>query len=421
MTTAGNGSSEWCGIVPCRIRKSARSPRRRLSARMLVLAGLALGLAGPPCRAQCFYDVFIVPVPACPGGGPTPWGINDLTDDGQAAGSMGCFLASAPAIWAGEGTVIQSLPIPAGFHDAKAFGLTDVNNVVGLTQVKVGSNSVATYWRDGVPIVLGFPADGDISQAVAINDAGQIVGTWGNTVTGPFHGLIWQDGVMNDLRDEFGTAWANANDINELGWITGWAGESSASARAFVYDGKQITYSPPIFGNPRTIGVAINRDGDVAGWGVFDHPVGVQVRRAFLWSAGVMTDIGFLPETAVSTPTSINNVRQVVGKSGNRAFLWQNGELIQLRDYFPSEWSEILTRPAVINNEGQIGFGNGGLGIILKPIGLKAGDIDNNCRVDRLDLMLLLDEWGRTDSLADVNADAVVNVLDLLDLLADWG
>ncbi len=47
-------------------------------------------------------------------------------------------------------------------------------------------------------------------------------------------------------------------------------------------------------------------------------------------------------------------------------------------------------------------------------------DLTGGPVVDVLDLLLLLDQWGDSDALADLNGDGVVDVLDLLILLNHW-
>ena len=41
--------------------------------------------------------------------------------------------------------------------------------------------------------------------------------------------------------------------------------------------------------------------------------------------------------------------------------------------------------------------------------------------MDEDDLLLLLNDFGQTGSPADINGDGVVNVLDLIDLLLNFG
>ena len=49
------------------------------------------------------------------------------------------------------------------------------------------------------------------------------------------------------------------------------------------------------------------------------------------------------------------------------------------------------------------------------------GDIDHNGMLDTVDLLHLLAEWGGDDSTADIVCDGDVNTTDLLQLLANWG
>jgi hypothetical protein len=48
-------------------------------------------------------------------------------------------------------------------------------------------------------------------------------------------------------------------------------------------------------------------------------------------------------------------------------------------------------------------------------------DIDQNGTVDVGDLLLVIDQWGLTDSPADINQDGIVDVTDLLIVVGNWG
>ena len=65
-----------------------------------------------------------------------------------------------------------------------------------------------------------------------------------------------------------------------------------------------------------TRAVAMNNAGDVAGNGNTNH--------AFLWSKGVMTDLG------VFYVVAINNAKQVIGTYSNHSYIWDNGVLTDL-------------------------------------------------------------------------------------------
>jgi hypothetical protein len=48
-------------------------------------------------------------------------------------------------------------------------------------------------------------------------------------------------------------------------------------------------------------------------------------------------------------------------------------------------------------------------------------DIDGDNAVNVADLLMVIDQWGQTNSPADINADGIVNVSDLLVVIDNWG
>jgi hypothetical protein len=48
-------------------------------------------------------------------------------------------------------------------------------------------------------------------------------------------------------------------------------------------------------------------------------------------------------------------------------------------------------------------------------------DINDDQRVDQLDLSILLKAWGTSFSAADGNNDGLVDAIDMIELIADWG
>jgi probable HAF family extracellular repeat protein len=134
---------------------------------------------------------------------------------------------------------------------------------------------------------------GDFSEATAINDFGHVVGHRGSGR--PF---LWRDGQVTELLPdgEYGLA----TDIN-------------------------------------------NRD----------EVVGTRNGRAFLWSRGVLTDLGTLPGGGYSSAAAINDRGEVVGSSGTatsvHAFRWRDGLMTDL-GALPGEWSRSFAND--INNAG---------------------------------------------------------------------
>jgi len=50
--------------------------------------------------------------------------------------------------------------------------------------------------------------------------------------------------------------------------------------------------------------------------------------------------------------------------------------------------------------------------LVLTPTSSTQGDIDLNCNVNVDDLLLVINEWGKSKSPADVNGDGIVDLLD---------
>ncbi len=67
--------------------------------------------------------------------------------------------------------------------------------------------------------------------------------------------------------------------------------------------------------------------------------------------------------------------------------------------------------------DGTISCLSGGVdAIVFNP-----ADINQDGSVNVIDMLIVIDQWGQTDSPADINEDGIVNVSDLLIVIANWG
>lgn len=191
---------------------------------------------------------------------------------------------------------------------------------------------------------------GKWSEAVAINDRGQIVGN-SATASGLIHAFIWQHGRLSDLGTLFGKE-TRAVAINNRGQVVGYSNtgvsdDGRPMAHAFLWQHGHMTDLGTL-GGDYSYPSSLNDRGQVVGWsgtvigasGDFDP---------FLWQDGRMMDLG--PRQADGAPLDINNVGQVVGAVGVFAALWEHGRRVTVAK--PKSDSGNATA-VLINDRGEV-------------------------------------------------------------------
>ncbi len=136
-----------------------------------------------------------------------------------------------------------------GGDQSDAYGLNDSRQVVGSSLIgksgPVPSFRQVPFLSDAGKIVALDALGHQISQATAINSAGQIVGFMGDlTQWSSDHAFLYSDGKLQDLGTLGGNAsFSQARAINAHGQIVGMSGShpldnnSLDGARAFLYSG----------------------------------------------------------------------------------------------------------------------------------------------------------------------------------------
>ena len=201
----------------------------------------------------------------------------------------------------------------------------------------------------------------------------------------------------------------------------------------------QVTLLGPIPRGLSSDPAAITNQGVIVGSGAIPMD-GYQfgIPRAFLWKAGEFTIIGTLPNHLVSHAFDISSRQQVVGVSWivddnpniSHGFVWEKGVMQNLDDLLPSRL-EISTRSAGATTDSGFIVADGtdaennAIVLLLTPAQALPGDLNGDCAVGVIDLLMLLNSWGPCadcdDCDADLDQNCAVGVSDLLILLGNWG
>lgn len=226
-------------------------------------------------------------------------------------------------------------PLPTlGGNNGFATAVNDRGQIVGWAENSVHDPTCVPPQVLQFEAVIWGPGDNQIQQltpygsdpdsaATGINNRGQAVGISGicqNAVgnQSATHAVLWENGVPVNLGNLGGTAWHTPMAINNSGVVVGFsdlAGDQHGS-------------------NPNF--------------------------HAFEWTRpGPMHDLGTLPGDSISEALGINSGDQIVGVSyaagfsNPRAFIYQNGHMIDLNTLAPNS-PVYLQVGGDINDEGVI-------------------------------------------------------------------
>jgi hypothetical protein len=386
------------------------------------LAGLAITVFAPATgastmsgRMPCAYTTLVVPY--------TP-GVFvvalDINENSEVCGFRQFIDHRLPFYWSAE-TGIVVLPLPPGFVQGEAHGISEEGDIVGVA-IRADEGRFPAIWRDGIAQALPTPLPGYTGEAVAIADE-TAVGWWSSF---GFHALRWDAGSVSTIRVPIGPN-SGAWDIAPGGPITGWMGGAwTQDSVAFLTVGRQAIDLGTIPGGQNGRGVAVSPAGHVAMLGVIEID-GVLRLRSALWFQRQYIDPGTLPDCHTTRIEDVNAHGAMVGVSQadvfgpGGPFIWYDGIMRRLQDLSVDRFHGVSI-PYAINDKWEItgrSLSGGELVVMLPVIGSPA-DITGDCRADHDDLAALLTAWGETDSPADLDRNGIVNISDLLLLLALW-
>ena len=288
---------------------------------------------------------------------------------------------------------ITELPPLSGEAESMATSLNTQGMVVGVSTSKSGTQS-AVMWRNGNVSLLGVSLTSEDSSPVQINEAGQVIGMVGNRA------FFWQNGATTDMGTLNGVQ-IYPKSINNNGVVAGYSSAygSIAGDHGFLWQkgrltdlGKDFrpraindagvlagssdfaTYSPDTAAQSQN-GTIANLPGEPSGvfsWATTinnaGHIAGISFGyygNGLFWKDGEVTQLPLNMSVTsnyyYTQPNSLNDLDQIVGEQGRstsnvvtNAFLYSEGNLIDLQTLLPADSGWHLESAAAINNNGLI-------------------------------------------------------------------
>lgn len=295
---------------------------------------------------------------------------NAINERGQVVGASGHGF-----LWEkGRMTDLGAIPSPAENTESKAFGINRKGQVVGsmggyfLLSMTGLHEAGAFLWEDGQIHQLGGKKDWSTFEAFDINDRGWVVGSDG------YRGFLWRYGRFKTIyplsKRPSGNA-TKATAINSRGQIAGgttvyqahkgdsWAGGGGGTVvHAFFWQNGKMKDLGTLDPLKDSVATDLNEKGQVVGdageTATWQSCSVYGITRAFLWDRGRMKPLPMLSDSEKSQAHALNNHGEIVGRSGERAVLWRNGQVFDLNGALPKDSGWTLVEANDINDKGQI-------------------------------------------------------------------
>jgi uncharacterized membrane protein len=325
----------------------------------------------------------------------------------------------------------QFTPLPSlpGTIASRAYDVSDAGLVVGTIAIPADKGFIFSIASGQYTLLEPIHPQG-VCEVTGITSKGVVCGTRSiGSKTDP-------------VFPKTAFIWTAADGFTDLGVVSGWStfavdiaedGVAAVSVgfglESHRWDGISLASVGTVVGAGGMTPNAIAETGHLVGAASFNQG-GQFWAQAFEFRDGALRGLPVLNRDYRScTAIAVNSSGLVAGgcRSTSGQWMpsaWVSGQIIDLRQRFPTVANLSYEAVAAVADSGTLvcrGMSNGSVvAFVLQPLPATPGDTNCDERIDIDDLMLVIVDWGKRDSFADVNHDGIVNVDDLILVINHW-
>ena len=406
-------------------------------------AVIAIVATAGPAGAQCMYEVTIIRAPLCPGGGvrEQPGTVaEDMSETGVVVGwytQCADFSRKEAFMWS-EQSGFETLPRPTGVTSAQALAVSRDGSIIVGQMIKQSGpepRTVGFVLLTGQMVNLGALPGHQWSYAFGVSNSGEIVGQSQDVFVGPINAVRWVNQTIQTLPSGNNKN-SGARAINNNNQIVGHVGQLGWDSIPVVWDQLVLQMLETGYKISSASAKSVNDNDGIGGsLSIIDKKPGTDPSSPMVWHNPVPELLPFFPDTVSSAVSDLNDARQPVGACRQQTAvplgtIWIDSEAFVLNDLIIANPQILLVeRAEAISNDGRIiatirTLISGTSGVVtglLTPVDSAPSDLNHDCLTDIFDLFLLLGEWNKEDSFADIDDSGNVDVFDLFVLLDGWG